>query len=82
MQLHDYYSKRLMLTQDMQDPAIIHLLKTLGFIWIRRYIQPLDSFLRTPTLGCWVELFKVQDMRCIPIDSPQGKKLIKRLCYF
>ena len=82
MQLHDYYSKRLMRTHDMQDPTSILLLKTLGFCWIRRYIQPLNSFLRTPTLGCWVELFKVEDIRCVHIDSPQAKKLINRLCYF
>ena len=79
---YDYYSKKRMLTQDLQDPAIFLLLKTLGFVWIRRYNPHLDSVLRTPTLGCWVELFKVEDIRCVHIDSPQAKKLINRLCYF
>lgn len=82
MNLHDFYSKKRILTQDLQDPETILYLKMQGFVWIRRYIQPLDSFLRTPTLGCWVELFKIQDMRCVSIDSLQGKKLIRRLCYF
>jgi hypothetical protein len=82
MNLHDFYSKKRILTQDLQDPEILLYLKMLGFVWIRRYIQPLNSFLRTPTLGCWVELFKVQDMRCVSIDSAEGRKLINRLCYF
>jgi hypothetical protein len=82
MKLHDFYSKKRIQTQDLQDPETLLYLKMLGFVWIRRHIQPLNSFLRTPSLGCWVELFKIQDMRCVPIDSPEGKKLINRLCYF
>ena len=58
-------------------------LKADGFKHIRRYDERLfHDVLRRPTVGCMVEVFQIPYCRTVPIDSPAGKKLINRLCYF
>jgi hypothetical protein len=82
MMFYDYYAKKRLLSRDLQDPRIVLLLQTLGFNWVRRYNPPLNSVLRMPTVGCWVEVLKVEDVGCVYIESPEAKKLINRICYF
>jgi hypothetical protein len=80
--LSDFYSKRRLLSIQLQDPITLAELKNVGFVWIRRHHRHLDFVLRNPTLGCVVEVTKAWDIGCVPIDSPAAKKLIRRICYF
>ena len=80
--LSDFYSKRRLLSTDLQDPITLATLKNEGFGWIRRYNLHLDYVLRRPSVGCIVEITKAWDLGCVPIDSPAAKKLIRRICYF
>jgi len=52
-------------------------------MWIRRDdARRFEEITRRPTIGCHVEVFKVQQLNCVPIQSPYGQKLIRKLCYF
>jgi hypothetical protein len=70
-------------TLDLQDPDILEFYKGLGYGWIRKMTdRPFHQIVRNPTIGCVVELYAVRHVDCVPIDSPKGKKLISKLCYF
>jgi hypothetical protein len=65
------------------DPYFLEDLKADGFKYIRRYDErSFDQVLRRPTIGCMVELFQIPHCRTVPINSPAGKKIINRICYF
>jgi hypothetical protein len=65
------------------DKELLEELKANGFKYIRRYDnRSFNILLRNPTMGCIVELYQIHYYNCVPIDSPAGKKLISRLCYF
>lgn len=68
---------------DLQKQETYDSVLEQGFKWIRR-VNPrrFELITRQPTVGCYVEVFKVRHLNCVPIDSPQGKKLIRKLCYF
>ena len=82
MPLLNFFSKRRYLSIELNDPIMISNLKNNGFCWIRRHNKQLFSVLRFPTVGCILEVSKEWDIGYVPIDSPTGKKLIQRICYF
>jgi hypothetical protein len=58
-------------------------LKADGFRYIRRHDdKAFDQLLRNPTMGCIVELYQIPLYRSVRIDSPAGRKIINRICYF
>ena len=67
----------------LQDETILRDLIKEGYQYIRKfnYVQ-FHEIVRYPTMGCVVELFTVNHVGCVRIDSDKGKKLIRRLCYF
>lgn len=78
----DMFAKKRLLTTDLRRPEVSEWLRYNGYVWIRRYYPPFDSIIRNPTVGGWVDVFKVWDLGCVPIDSRAGQKIIRRLCYF
>ncbi len=65
------------------DKEFLKELMDEGFIYIRRHEdRTFDQVLRNPTLGCIVELYQLPYYRSVKIDSPAGRKIINRLCYF
>jgi hypothetical protein len=65
------------------DKEFLDYLKAEGFIYIRRHEdRSFDQVLRNPTMGCIVELYQLPYYRSVKIDSPAGRKIINRLCYF
>jgi hypothetical protein len=77
-----YRVKRAYSMDLYNDKNFLEQLKADGFKYVRRYDRPFDNLLRNPTIGCIVELYQIPYYRCVDIDSPQGKKLISRVCYF
>jgi hypothetical protein len=69
-------------TVEIRDPIILKHHIDNGFLFIRRLHYNYNHILRGPTNGCNVELTKIQDWGSILIDSPAGRRLIKRICYF
>jgi len=68
---------------DLQNPALQKQLMNDGYIWIRRNItRPYDYIIRNPTIGCFIETFKTKHSGCILLESKEGQKMIKKICYF
>ena len=68
---------------DLQDRDRLADLRTRGYTWIRRDdSRRFNQVLRQPTIGCYVEVFKTQYPGCVPIQSWEGRKMIRKLCYF
>lgn len=69
-------------TVDLRDPLVLKYYLDSGFLYIRRLHYNYNHILRSPTDGCNVEITKQRDLGSIPLDSPQARKLIRRICYF
>ena len=83
MKYSDYFRKVWITTSELKKPGVLAKYKKQGFIWIRKLNNKrFENIVRNPTIGCTVELFFLYDTGCVPIDSPQSKKLINKLCYF
>jgi hypothetical protein len=79
----EMFQKKYFWSIDLQKKETYDSLLEEGFKWIRRDdTRRFELITRRPTIGCYVEVFKVQHLGCVPIVSPQGQKLIRRLCYF
>jgi hypothetical protein len=79
----DLFSKQRFWSIDLQNQEKYDSLLEQGFKWIRRDdTRRFELITRRPTIGCTVEVFKVQHLGCVPIKSTQGKKIIRKLCYF
>jgi hypothetical protein len=73
----------LMIENKWNYKEVYEFVKSEGYNHIRRYDErSFDQLLRRPTVGCMIELFQIPHCRTVPIDSPAGKKIINRICYF
>ncbi len=70
------------MSTDLKDPLYLEGVKRSGYTWIRVRHQSFYNSLRNPTVGRLVEVFKRRHMYCVPIDSPKGKRIIQKLCYY
>ncbi len=64
-------------TRDLQNKGTLKMYMSLGFQHIRRVI----SLERFPTIGSLAELCVAPNVGTVPIDSPQGRRLINKLAY-
>lgn len=79
----DLFSKQRLWSIDLQKQETYDSLLEEGFKWIRRDdTRRFELITRRPTIGCYVEVFKVQYPGCVLIKSAQGQKMIRKLCYF
>ena len=69
-------------TYDLQNPDVLEKLKNQGFAYIRKVHFDYDSIMRSPTIGCIVDVSMHPHLNSIPIDSDKGRKLISKLSYF
>ena len=69
-------------TYDLQNPDVLDKLKKQGFAYVRKVNFDYDTIIRSPTIGCVVDLSFEQHLDAIPIDSEKGRKLISKLSYF
>jgi hypothetical protein len=70
------------LSTDLQDATYLEAVRRSGFQWIRVRHQSFYNSLRNPTVGRLVELYKRRQIYCVPIDSPKGRRIIQKLCYY
>jgi hypothetical protein len=53
-----------------------------GYLWVRRVENKFNYITRFPTIGCLLEISNVRDIDTSLINSPKGKVMINKLCYF
>ena len=66
----------------LQNPNILQSYREDGYNYVRKYHKLYDNILRAPTVGCYVMLSRTSYPTFFPIDSRDGKKLIKKISYF
>ena len=64
-------------TRDLQNKATLKMYMSLGFQHVRRVI----SLNRFPTIGTLAEICVSPNIGTVPIDSPQGRRLIYKMAY-
>lgn len=70
-------------TRDLMVPGVLEHLRELGYAYIRKYeCGNYNAILRNPTIGCIAELSYYRQVDSVPIDSPRGQRLIRRLNYY
>jgi hypothetical protein len=85
-QKNSFYSKlfacKRVSTHSLQNPVYLQQMLDAGFCWIRREEKPFLQTLRNPTVGCIVELFCMPRANAVPLDSPKGIALLRKVCYY
>jgi hypothetical protein len=70
------------LTCELVKPGALDIYKNKGYTYIRQVHRPYNLITRDPSVGCIVELSCYRDIGSHLIDSPKGRKLIRRISYF
>jgi hypothetical protein len=75
------FGMRRVYSVDLQDDLMRKAYYEAGFKWVRKYNgRSFEQTLRTPTLGCILEVVVYNDIGCVPLYSRQANKLIWKLC--
>jgi hypothetical protein len=69
-------------TLELRNAGVLDLYKNMGYTYIRQVHKPYYRILRSPSVGCTVELTLWRDIGSHPIDSLKCRKLVRRICYF
>jgi hypothetical protein len=69
-------------TRELRNPGVLDLYKNKGYTYIRQIHRSYNTILRSPTIGCIVELTFWRDIGSHPIDSSKAQKLMSRMSYF
>lgn len=77
------FGSKIILSTELRKKEVYDKLVGQGYCWVRqRYQKHYIDILRFPTIGRWLEISKTYDLRCVPIDSYKGRKLINSYCFF
>jgi hypothetical protein len=72
-----------LLNTGLQDPGVLKFYRDQGFNWIRRVeTKSYNHILRSPSVGCMVEIKTFPDVRCAHLDTQKARRLIKTISYF
>jgi hypothetical protein len=69
-------------TINLRNPGVLDLYKNMGYTYIRQVHRPYNTILRSPSVGCIVQLTIWRDIGSHLIDSPRARKLVCRISYF
>ena len=69
-------------TTALKDQATLDAYIADGFLYIRKLHYRYVDILREPSVGSKVELTVLPMVGSVPIDSPKGRKFIRRISYF
>ena len=69
-------------TNDLRKVGALDLYKNMGYTYIRQVHRPYNAILRSPSVGCIVQLTPWKEIGSYLINSPKGRKLIRRVSYF
>lgn len=79
----DMFRMTIANTYDLRQGSILHDYLDKGYLYIRRREQQhFRDIVRSPTIGCVVELTVQHVPGSVPIVSPRGRAIIKKVCYF
>jgi hypothetical protein len=79
----DMFRMTIANTYDLRKGLALQDYLDKGYRYIRRREQQhFRDIVRTPTIGCVVELTVQQVPGSVPILSPRGRAIIKKVCYF
>jgi hypothetical protein len=77
------FGMKLIFSVELQDKELYDKLVADGFVWIKqKHNSHFDRIVRFPTVGRWLEISRMPQIRSVPIQSLKGQKLINTLCYF
>ena len=80
---HDPFIMKRMLSSELNKPDVLLRYRMMGFVYIRVHHLPhFENIVRCPTVGRYVEIFKVPHLGTAHMDSKQGQKILNKLCYF
>lgn len=77
-----YSDPATVLTMDLKNDFVLNSYKDMGYAYIRQIHMPYNKILRSPSVGCIVELTCNKEAGSYLLDSPKGRKLIYRISYF
>ena len=69
-------------TLHLREAGVLDSYKNMGYTYIRQVHKPYNAILRTPSIGCIVELTFWRDIGSHPIGSSKARKLVRRMSYF
>lgn len=72
----------IVFSNDLTKSSLLDKYKSMGYTYIRQVHRPYNYILRSPSVGCIVELTVWKDVLSYPINSKQARKLINRISYF
>lgn len=72
----------IVFSNDLTRPSLLDKYKSMGYTYIRQVHRPYNSILRSPSIGCIVELAAWKGILSYPINSREARKLINRISYF
>jgi hypothetical protein len=72
----------IILTVELRKPGILALYKNMGYTYIRQVHRPYNAILRSPSVGCIVELTPWKYAGSHAINSSKARRLICRMSYF
>jgi hypothetical protein len=76
------FGMKVIFSSELQNKEVYDKLVGDGFIWIKqKYNLHFDRIVRNPTVGCWLEISRLPQLRSVEITSSKGRKLINKLCY-
>jgi hypothetical protein len=75
------FARKRVSTYALRNPIYLQQLMDAGFCWICREEKSFLDSLRNPTVGCIVELYITPRAHAIPLDSREGQRLLKKICY-
>lgn len=70
------------LSINLQNKITLQKYVSAGYLWVRRIENNFNYITRFPTIGCSLEISNVRDIDASLINSPKGKAMINKLCYF
>lgn len=69
-------------TINLRKPGVLDLYKNMGYTYIRQIHRPYNAILRSPSVGCIVQLTIWRDVGSHLIHSSKAQKLVRRISYF
>lgn len=79
----DYYRRTICHNHELLRPSYKSYMREKGMVWmVRHVISDYNKIVRCPTVGHPVALYKIKVPGAVHIDSPAGRKMIRRICYF
>ena len=72
----------ILCSTELTCPYVLERYKNIGYTYIRQFHMPYNIILRSPSVGCIVQLTCYKEIGSHLLDSSKARKLIRRISYF